>query len=435
VEFAAIMRAAAVDPSSVPDGWSLVAKEYYVGTSYACWVYSRVCVGGEGTSTWTWAASSRTNAVIFSYYDGIDTDDPIDAVSNTSYKTSNTTIRAASADAAVSGEPAIWVSFAGYAAEITVPSGYTENGYSYYTPYIYRLKFGSTVLSSAGATGDVDGAIATATDSKHAFLILLNPPAAPSTDLLISDASHALTSDAVTIEAVAGATSLAISDAAHSLASDAVALTQSHALEIANAAHTLGSDAVTLGQAHALAVASASHTLSSDAVTLSTAHVLAIADATHAHTAGSVAITQTHVLAVADAAHALTSDAVTVSEGVAATLAIADASHALTSDAVALTQTTTLAIADASHGLSSGTVALTQAHALTIADAVEAVFSDAVTVTQAHVLAIADALHALTSEGVGLRSSRGLLKVHTAASALSRGSLHRLTRSSVTRRR
>lgn len=72
--FVAIRRNAAVDPSDVPAGWTLLQS---VLSTYGFWIYYKVA-SGEGSSwTWTWAASTKTLAYAYAFLGDFDPNDPI----------------------------------------------------------------------------------------------------------------------------------------------------------------------------------------------------------------------------------------------------------------------------------------------------------------------------------------------------------------------
>lgn len=72
--FAVIRRNAAVNPTGVPTGWTLIQSTL---STYGFWVYYKVA-NNEGTSwTWTWAASTKTLGRSHAFYGNIDTANPI----------------------------------------------------------------------------------------------------------------------------------------------------------------------------------------------------------------------------------------------------------------------------------------------------------------------------------------------------------------------
>lgn len=147
-----------------------------------------------------------------------------------------------------------------------------------------------------------------------------------------TDANHGIT---LVLGVPPAVIDLVVADAAHAQSTDAVALTQEHALPVADAGQAQAADAVALTQVHQLAVADASHDEVADGVALVQQHSLVVADAGQAHTAGSPALTQVHALAVADAAQAQTADGVTLSQ--VHVLVVQDAVHGQAADGVTLT--------------------------------------------------------------------------------------------------
>lgn len=216
-----------------------------------------------------------------------------------------------------------------------------------------------------------------------------------SIELVVQDATHAHTSDAV---ALVQAHLLAVADALHAHSAESVALVQAHLLTVQDATHVHSADSLALTQAHLLAVADASHAHSADAPALVQAHLLAVADAAHAHTADNVALELPGELDVQDATHAHTADNVELVQ--AHLLSVDNATHGHSAESVQLTQAFTLTVQDATHAHAADNVALTLGVALIVSNALHGHSAGNVALTQAFLLSVADALHAHTASNI-----------------------------------
>jgi hypothetical protein len=144
---------------------------------------SRIRVGWKraasesGNYQWTNLPSGYKYTVIGLFRGCATTGDPANvACSNTTYTTSNTTIRAAG----ITTDDAcalVWVGGIQVNGTITKPTNFTKAD-NENDPGYYDLLLGYRLAVAAGATGDVDGVSSASTTSKHGFLIALEPPAA-----------------------------------------------------------------------------------------------------------------------------------------------------------------------------------------------------------------------------------------------------------------
>lgn len=89
-------------------------------------------------------------------------------------------------------------------------------------------------------------------------------------------------------------------------------------LLVDDATHAHSTDAIALTQVHVLTVADATHAQSTDAIALTQVHVLTVNDSTHAQSTDSIALTQTHVLTVDDALHSQSTDSIVLGSDVVA---------------------------------------------------------------------------------------------------------------------
>ncbi len=232
---------------------------------------------------------------------------------------------------------------------------------------------------------------------------------ADSTDLVVADASIAVTAENVTLTQVH---SLTVAAASIAVTADNVTLTQAHSIVVADAAIAVTADNVTITQVHALVVADAAIAVTADSVTLAQTHVLTVANAAIAVTADNVALTQVHSIVVADAAIAVTADNVALTQVHA--LSVNSAFIAVTTDSPTLTQTHSLTVADAAIAVTADNVTLTQVHVLTVASASIAVTADNVALTQVHVLTVAAASIAVAADNVTLTQIHSLVVANAA---------------------
>lgn len=154
-----------------------------------------------------------------------------------------------------------------------------------------------------------------------------------STALVIQDASHGHTAEAVTLTSDS---TLAVQDAAHGHTAESPTLTTEWLLTVADAAHAHSAENVTLGTSDAtsLTVQDATHAHAADSVITSTDWLLSVADALHAHSTDGVTLDTAPVLVVADALHGHAADSPTLVTD--SWLQPDDALHANAVDSVAL---------------------------------------------------------------------------------------------------
>ena len=223
-----------------------------------------------------------------------------------------------------------------------------------------------------------------------------------STDLVVSDATHAHTADNLFL--ATDATNLVVVDSTHAHTADNIVLAVGHHLVVADSTHAHAVDTLNLRQILTLAIEDSTHAHSADALSLTQIHILVASDSTHAHVADALALTQTHVLATSDSAHSHLADAPVLTQ--THRIVIADSTHALSSDNVTLTTegTNNLVTSDSIHSHSADAITLTQIHVLSIADSTHAHTADNVTLQTSGInnLVIADALHAHTADALTL---------------------------------
>lgn len=174
-------NAAEADPSTVPSGWTQVAKAVPAGSS-TYWVYYKIAASESGSYTWGWAGAARRAATVVAYRDGFSISSVSDfTVSNTTYITANTTVRAASFSVPSSNSPLIWIGSSHFSSAQTlttptVPTGWASDVDDNWSSASRGLReIASMTWSSSGATGDIDSTLSTSNGDKHAFALALNP--------------------------------------------------------------------------------------------------------------------------------------------------------------------------------------------------------------------------------------------------------------------
>lgn len=176
---AAICSYSTADPTSAPSGWTLRGTADY--KTYVKWhLYTKIASSESGSYTWSWSATTKRAVVVAAYRGDFDTADPIDVISNTEYQTNNTTLRAASITLSQNNETIIFLGSQfiltnNTCSAPTNPDTFTEDvdtGDS--TSDIYHHYYHLSGVS-AGATGNIEGTLASSNYAKHAFAIALNP--------------------------------------------------------------------------------------------------------------------------------------------------------------------------------------------------------------------------------------------------------------------
>jgi hypothetical protein len=195
-------------------------------------------------------------------------------------------------------------------------------------------------------------------------------------------------------------TALVIANASHTHTVDAVVVTQVHNLTVDNDTHTHTADNIALTQAHTLVVANASHTHSVDNIALAQTYILATANASHTHTADSIVLVAGFAAVPANAAHSLTSDNIVLAQ--AHTLVIDSASHTHTVSSVTLIESKLLVVDNSAHTLVDSIGDLSQVHNLVVGNTTHSLVTDSVALLQNQLLAIQNAAHSLTSTNVDI---------------------------------
>lgn len=183
IMFAIVKRLTANSWSTVPTGWSLAATDDDAGSTTSHDLYYRVA-SSEGTSySWIQSGASRTGCSIYTWRDDFDTADPIDVVSNTSYETNDTNVRGASMTTSAANEVLLFFGLSHASSSqtfspATVPATFSENADGGSTDSRFFRTAASVVWSGSGATGTMDATLSASNQSKHAFVVALNPASA-----------------------------------------------------------------------------------------------------------------------------------------------------------------------------------------------------------------------------------------------------------------
>ena len=378
---------------ALPSGWTQIPNVNLQATNGVSTIAAyRHADGSEGaTATWSITAGGRKIAAVTYQIRGHEAGTAPEG--NLPVSTSTSPMDVAALTASWGALDNLWLAVCVLQGAL-LPTGYPAG----YGTTVSVNSTGGSGTSNTGV-GATDRAATAATEDPGTFTK--------------SGANTAHTTLIVVKPAAGGApTNLVVQDATHGHTTDAVALTQVHALAVQDAVHAHSADVPSLAQVHALSVADASHVHAADAVLLDQAAVLVVADAFHTHRAGSapgvppglndfIQLEQQHALAVQDARSIHTATHLLPFFGVH-NLIVAEAQHLHAADAVLLDQAAVLVVADGQSLHATDPIALTQAHTLAIADARSLHATDALALVQDHVLAVADTLHAHAADNAVL---------------------------------
>lgn len=194
--------------SSTPSGWTQLGTSRWLTTSSSMFsLFYKVASSEPADYTWTWATAARTAIRIAAYRGGFDTADPIDVVSDSTYQTNDTTLRAAAMTASAANSVVLFfggthISAAQTFTPPTAPASMTEDLDAYAGGGRLSHIFARLDWTGSGSTGDMDATISAANDQKHAFAVALNPPAGDTTPpVLTSPVGSATSSTAATVGA------------------------------------------------------------------------------------------------------------------------------------------------------------------------------------------------------------------------------------------
>jgi hypothetical protein len=167
---------------SVPEGWTKAGDYTDNPDKYA--LYYKVATGSEpDTYTWSFDKAVKVRIVCSCYYGDFDTEDPVDVISNTAYRTNDANCIAASMAVSAANSPLIFWGGVYRASEVTftkptVPTeDWVEDDDAGSNTSDFWIEVCSMVWSGSGLTGDMSATMSASSQFKHAFAIALNPVA------------------------------------------------------------------------------------------------------------------------------------------------------------------------------------------------------------------------------------------------------------------
>jgi hypothetical protein len=181
---------------SVPTDWTLAGEYLTNNDKYA--LYYKVAGGSEPADyTWSLSASCQCKITCSCYTAGdFDPADPIDVVSNTAYRTSDTAVKADSMTVSAADSPLVFFGAIRYSTptpSFTKPSVPTADWVEDFDDWDPNPDFGhevcSMVWTDSGATGVMSATASATLTAKHAFAVALNPAAACSPSISLNQTS------------------------------------------------------------------------------------------------------------------------------------------------------------------------------------------------------------------------------------------------------
>ena len=164
---------------TISANWNLLGSEVANDDKY--YLYYKIASSEPASYTVTTTGNAKIRLVMSTYTSGdFDGADPIDQVSNTSYRVNNTTMRAAGVTVTAVDSPVVFHGCVfGPSRTQTVPgaiggAAWTEDYDAGDTNSDYYTAIYSNTITS-GATGNVDSTMSAGWDLKHAFMVVLNP--------------------------------------------------------------------------------------------------------------------------------------------------------------------------------------------------------------------------------------------------------------------
>jgi hypothetical protein len=166
---------------SAPSGWTKLGDNTDNNDRYA--LYYKIAGPSEPPSyTWSFSGSCKARIVCSCYTGGdFNASDPIDVVSNTPYRTSDSSVQAASMSVATINSPLAFFAsvYATVARTFTKPSNPTndwvEDDDTYHADPDFSVEVCSMIWSGSGATGNMAATIVGNYSTKHAFAVALKP--------------------------------------------------------------------------------------------------------------------------------------------------------------------------------------------------------------------------------------------------------------------
>lgn len=173
--FVTIQRAAAVNPSSVPAGWTLIRSNL---ATYGSWLYYKVASSEGASWTWTWAASAKTMGRAHSFYGGFNTSTPIQSSTVPYSGTASATAINIPTLTTSSNNTISLIFSSGYSTSsktFTVPSNWTEHNDTGNTSPDFWQAIASRAFPTSGtATGVVSYPISAASTYRVGTQVMVN---------------------------------------------------------------------------------------------------------------------------------------------------------------------------------------------------------------------------------------------------------------------
>lgn len=173
----AVVESSVAYSNSLPSGWTQVASNNPAAAEFYD-LYYKIASSEGADYTFGFAANNKVKVTIVSY--GVvllNETDPLDAISNTSYRTSNTTNRAAQLATKEKNIPLIFFGCVSRTVACTgtpppVPAAFTEDYDSGSTNPDFWLEVSHLLWTAGGGTGNMDSTLSVAsTTTKHAFAV------------------------------------------------------------------------------------------------------------------------------------------------------------------------------------------------------------------------------------------------------------------------
>lgn len=182
--FVIIRRAAAINPTSVPAGWTLIRSTL---AKYGFWLYYKIA-NNEGASwTWTWAAASKTLGRSHAFYGDIDIVNPIQSSTTPYSDTANGTIITIPSLTTTSDNTVSFLFASGYSTSAktfavpTSPAYIEHNDSGSTTPDFWQAIASYNYTNSGSATGTTSYSASANSTYRIGCRVLVNtiPPNLP----------------------------------------------------------------------------------------------------------------------------------------------------------------------------------------------------------------------------------------------------------------
>ena len=167
------------ESSVTSQGWTLLGKSLNTNSDNHYLFYK--VAGTEPASYTITCGSARIGANIYAYTGSYNPSNPIDVVSNTPYRTNNTTLQAAAMTVTNTNSRilffgCLYATAANNMTPPTAPAAFTEPvaDSGNVTSDVWR-EHAHLLWTGSGTTGLMNGTLATATTTKHAFAVAINP--------------------------------------------------------------------------------------------------------------------------------------------------------------------------------------------------------------------------------------------------------------------